>query len=145
MNRRGPRPVFFVCVAISDVGELITKTIQAVSQQEAASLFLEQTKLSAKEILGPFRPKRMQVLETTRTLKFTNQIKRAHFNGWEVKAHLLKEPENHAYLVFIKRTDDKKQPAPKGTIIVPISDLRFCDDKGIEQGILAKDERIISG
>ena len=42
-----------------------------------------------------------------------------------VNAMFLKEPESHAFLVFIKRIDDKKIPFPKGTIVVPISDLRF--------------------
>jgi hypothetical protein len=105
--------------------EFISKVIQAVSQEEAASFFLEQTKNKAQAIHGPFRPKRAQVLETTRTLKFTDQSRKAIHNDWEVTAFILKEPENHAYLVFLKRTDDKKQPLPKGTIIVPVNELRF--------------------
>jgi len=76
-------------------------------------------------VLGPFFKKRAQVLENTRSLKFTNQNKKAIYNEWYVNAFMLKEPENQAYLVFIRRVDDKKLPPPKGTITVPISDLRF--------------------
>lgn len=127
MNRRGPRPVVFVCIGMNaeKPNEFVSKVIQAVSQEEAASFFFEQTKSKAQTIHGPFRPKRAQVLETTRTLKFTDQSRKAIHNDWEVTAFILKEPENHAYLVFIKRTDDKKIPAPRGTIIVPLSELRF--------------------
>ena len=125
MNRTGARPVFFVCAAISNSGELITKTIQAASVKEAASLFLEDTNVAAKDIVGPFMKKRAQIIESTRELKFASQIKKAIYNEWEVNAFMLKEPENHAYLIFIRRVDNAKQPTPKGTIIVPTSDLRF--------------------
>lgn len=75
--------------------------------------------------MGPFFKKRAQVLETTRELKFTNQTKKAIYDGWVVNAFVLKEPENQAYLVFIKREDGKAMPTPKGVITVPISDLRL--------------------
>lgn len=103
----------------------MSRVIRAVSQEEAANLFLQQTKSKAQAIHGPFRPKRAQVLENTRTLKFGDQSRKAVYNEWEVTAFMLKEPENQAYLVFIKRIDDKKQPPPKGTVIVPVSELRF--------------------
>lgn len=125
MSRKGARQTVFVCSAVSKNGELLNKIIPAVTQEEAGSKFTEQTAIKAEEILGPFYKKRTQVLETTRVLKFTNQTKKAIFNDWLVNAFLLKEPENSAYLVFIKRVDDKKTSTPSGTIIVPISDLRF--------------------
>jgi hypothetical protein len=130
MSRRGPRPVVFVCIGVGNNTEtFISKVIQAVSQDEAASLFLEQTNVKAKTIHGPFRPKRAQVIENTRTLKFSDKKQeKAVYNDWEVNVLFLKEPENHAYLLFIKRVDGKKQPAPKGTIIVPVSNLRFNNE-----------------
>lgn len=126
MRKRGPRPVVFVCVGIDiEKNDVISKQITAASQSEAASLFLEQTKIKAKNIHGPYRPKRAQVIENTRSMKFAERSRKAFYNDWEVTAFDLKEPENHAYLVFIKRVDNQKQPKPQGTIIVPISDLRF--------------------
>lgn len=126
MSKRGPRPVVFVCIGNDpEKSDFTSMVVQATSQNEAASFFFEQTGLKAKTIHGPFRPKRAQVIENTRTLKFTDQSRKAVYNDWEVNALILKEPENHAYLIFLKRVDDKKVPSPKGTIVVPISDLRF--------------------
>ena len=123
---RGPRPIFFVCIGdYPDKPGFVSKAIQALSQEEAASFFFEKTGTKVKAIHGPFRPKRAQVIENTRELRFTNEQKSAVYNDWEVNALFLKEPENHAYLVFIRRVDGKKQPAPKGTVVVPISDLRI--------------------
>lgn len=123
--RRGARQTVFVCTGISDNKELTTRVIAAESPKTAADLFCEQVSFQPKEVLGPFYKKKTQVIETTRVLKFSNQTKKATYNDWLVDAFLLQEPENQAYLVFIKRVDDKKLPPPKGTILVPISDLRF--------------------
>ena len=130
MTRKGPRPVVFVCIGIDPdkTNEFVSKQITAVSQSEAANLFLELTKIKAKTIHGPYRPKRAQVLENTRTMKFADQSRKAIYNDWVVTAFYLKEPENHAYLLFIERVDKVKQPQPKGNIIVPISDLRFQNE-----------------
>lgn len=125
MVRKGPRQTFFVCASISEDGELITEIIAGTSPSEATQKFTDKFAIEPKNVLGPFFKKRAQVLENTRTLQFTNQTKKAVYNDWLVNAFILKEPENQAYLVFIKRVDDKKMPTPKGTITVPVSDLRF--------------------
>jgi|SRR6185369_5995925 len=127
MGKRGPRPVVFVCVGIdpNKPNDPVSKQITAASQNEAASLFFEMTKVKAKNIHGPYRPKRAQVMESTRNMKFGEVSKKAIYNDWEVTAFYLKEPENQAYLIFHSRIDGQKQPQPKGTILVPISDLRF--------------------
>ena len=125
MTRIGARQTVYVCSSITNSGELVNKILSASSQDEAGTLFSEQTSLKAKEILGPFFKKRAKVLEKTRVLKFSAQTKKAIYEDWLVNAFMLKEPENQAYLVFIKRTDGKKATIPNGTIIVPISDLRF--------------------
>lgn len=124
MSRRGPKCSYFVCGAISN-NELLMETIQATTPDEASLLFKEKLGFTPKGISGPFFKKMTQVLEPTRELKFTNQIRKAVYNDWIVNAFILKEPENQAYLVFLKRSDDKKLPLPKGTITVPTSDLRF--------------------
>ena len=124
-GRRGARPTVFVCVAVTKSGDLITKVITAVNHAEAGKLFTEHFTIEPREVMGPFFKKRAQVIESTRVLKFSNETKQAVYNDWLVNAFMLKEPENQAYLVFIKRTDDKKVPTPKGTITVPVSDLRF--------------------
>jgi len=125
MSRRGPRPTVFVCISLTDEGELISKIISATSPTEASQLFTNQYSYKPREVLGPFLKKRTQVMEVTRVLKFTNQTKKAVYDDWLVNAFMLKEPADQAYLVFIKRMDDKKVPIPKGTITVPVSDLKF--------------------
>jgi hypothetical protein len=129
-GKRGPRPVVYVCVGIdpNKLGEPVSRQIQAASQVEAATLFFEQTKAKARTIHGPYRLKRAQVLENTRSIKFAEQSRKAIYDNWEVTAFYLKEPENHAYLLFIKRIDEQKMPHPKGTIIVPVSELRFHNE-----------------
>lgn len=104
--------------------EFVSRVVQAASQAEAATVFMEQTQVCAQVVHGPFRPKKAQVLENTRTLRFSDQSCKAEYDGWEVNALFLKEPIDHAYLIFIRRLDGKKHPAPKGTIVVPISQLR---------------------
>ena len=124
MNRKGTRQIVFVCASVAN-NELFTKIIPAETQEEASKLFIAEFNHNPNQIMGPFYKKKTQVLEVTRVLKFSNLRKKAIYNDWIVDAHILKEPENQAYLVFIKRIDDKKVPFPKGTITVPISDLRF--------------------
>ena len=124
MGRKGARQLVFVCAGIIN-GELITKIIPAVSQSEASEVFTKQFLYAPQDILGPFLKKKTQVIETTRILKFSNQTKKAIYGDWMVNAFMLTDPADWAFLVFIKRADDKKMPFPKGTITVPIADLRF--------------------
>ncbi len=127
MNKRASRhrPIYFVCGAVNNQGDLIIKTIPSSSPKEAMDIFEKEFSFSPQEVIGPFYKKRTQILENTRSLKFSNQSKRALYNGWIVNAFMLKEPADQAFLIFIKRDDDKKLPLPRGTITAPISDLRF--------------------
>jgi hypothetical protein len=124
MGRRISRPIYFVCCASSD-GDLIAKTIQSVSLNEAIEIFKKEFLISPQQSFGPFYKKRNQILEKTRELNFTNECKKAEYNGWLVNAFILKIPEGQAYLVFVKRLDGKKIPIPQGVITVPISELRI--------------------
>lgn len=122
--KKGTREIVFVCSAI--INNLLTnKIIPAASPNEAADLFFNEFNVRPQESLGPFYKKRTQVIETTRTLKLTNQSKKAIYEDWLVNAFYLQEPEGYAYLVFLKRTDNKKIPPPKGVVTVPISNLRL--------------------
>jgi hypothetical protein len=125
---RKPRPIVFVCIGMKNASEFVSKVIRATSQAEAVSLFMEQTQVQAQEIHGPFRPKKAQVLENTRTLRFTDRCEKVEYDGWEVNAMFLKEPADQAYLIFIRRLDGKKYPAPKGTVVVPVSQLRTINE-----------------
>ena len=123
MNKAGVRKTVFVCANIVN-NNLLTKVIQAETSEEASKIFNQEFLINPKEILGPFYKKRIKVLEQVRTLKFSNETKKALYNNWVVNAMLLKEPEDHAFLIFIK-SNDQKRPFPKGTVIVHISELRY--------------------
>lgn len=128
MSRREARPIFYVCAALIDQ-KLILKTIQGITQQEAMDQFASQYGTQPTEVQGPFYKKRFQVLETTRELKFTSQVKKAVFNGWIVNAFTLIEPADQVFLVFIKRIDGKKMASPKGTITVPLSQIKVIHNE----------------
>lgn len=119
MKRR--RRTFFVCSAIID-GNLVSKEISAASENGAASLFQKETNFSFQKCFGPFYKKK---IIKPKTIKFSNQTRKAIYQDWEVNAFLLNEPKNHAYLIFIKRTDNQSIPIPTETIITSIDNLRF--------------------
>jgi hypothetical protein len=125
MNKKGARRTVYVCSAISQNNDLVNRIVEADSQDDASKLFFDQTSVKAQEIFGPFFKKRTRVLESTRSLKFSGETKKAVYNDWIVNAFMLKEPDGHAYLIFVKRVDNKKASTPVGTIVVPVSDLRF--------------------
>ncbi len=118
------KATFFVCAAILDE-KLNIKTINAKNSLEASSIFSQEFGQKPQEILGPFIKKRVSVESKDVGFKCSNQTKNAVYGDWLVSAFILDEPKDQAYLVFLKRLDNKKEKLPIGTIIVPISDLRF--------------------
>jgi hypothetical protein len=118
-----------VCIGLSDALEIVSKIVEADSVEVASASFEDEFKLKPREILGPFFKKKTQILENTVELKFsTPSFIKAEYNGWLVNAFLLEEPQEHAYLVFISHLHNKKLPFPKGTIVVPISQLRLINE-----------------
>lgn len=124
MSKKGARQTYFVCAAIVE-NKLTTRTVPATSPDEASKAFSDLFSQLPQDVVGPFFKKREQVMEKTRNLKFSDQCKKAIYNDWMVSAILLHEPENQAFLSFIKRIDGRKMPPPKGIITVPVSELRF--------------------
>lgn len=130
MNHRKSRQIIYVCIGLSDNTEIISKIVEAESVEVASSVFREEFKLKPREILGPFFKKKTQMLESTVELKFsTSSFIKAEYNDWLVNAFLLDEPKDHAYLVFISHLHNKKISSPKGTIVVPISQLRLINNE----------------
>lgn len=127
MSRRKKRPIYFVCSNIIN-NDLVSDPIVAESVTEASDIFFEKYQNKPKVVHGPFYKKRIEQIIISTPFKVTNQLKKAHYNEWLVNAFILKEPENSALLIFLQRLDDKKIPSPKGTTIVPITDLRFINE-----------------
>lgn len=125
-----PRLLHFVCGAVSDTHKLIFKTIEASSPEEASKIFLEECGIYPQEISDPFRKIKIKPkLEPIKYFKFnTERPRQAFYNGWIVNSFLLAEPKDHAFLIFLKREDNKSMPMPKGTTIVPICNLRFKEN-----------------
>ncbi len=121
---KGPRKIFYVCAALNN-NEIVLETIQASSKDEAQKVFFEKFSIYPKEINGPFFKKKIKLSDNNTSIQFTNQIKKAIYKDYIVNAFMLKIPDNHAFLVFIKNAQDNNSILPKGTITVPISELRF--------------------
>ena len=126
MKRRS-RQIFYVCSAINN-NKLITESIPAINEGEAKSCFLKQHCVEVESLLGPFYKKRtvIKTEDINRTsIKFSkNSPMKAIFNNCLVNVFTLSNPENHACVIYLKRLDDNKSKLPKGTIIIPISDIK---------------------
>lgn len=117
--------IVFVCNAIQNNYDLISEIVSASSSEEAGKNFEEKFKIKPKNILGPFLKKRVKPLDIKAPIKFSGKPKQAIYDGWLVNAFTLSEPENNAFLIFIKQVDNLSKQMPKGTVIVPINNLRF--------------------
>lgn len=118
------RATFFVCSTIVNQ-KIASKTIKAINSQEASTLFLKEFGQIPQDITGPFIKKRVSTIPQDVKFKCTHQTRKALYGEWLVNAFILDEPIDQAYLVFLRRADEKKEKLPQGTIVVPISDLRF--------------------
>ncbi len=127
MSRRKARDVIFICSAI-DNGKLISEMIVSKTSEQASSLFKDRFGVLPGAKQGPCGKKQDKKQQTKTSLKFSNKMKKAIYNGWEVNAFYLLDPSDSVYLVFIKRADDQKMPVPKGTVIVPIHKLRLLNE-----------------
>lgn len=129
MNNKYFKQTIFVCIGLKDNFNIISKIVEAESVIEASTKYEEEFNAKPKEVLGPFFKKKIQVLENSAVIKFSNnQFSKAVYNDWAVNAFMLENPPDHAYLVFINHMHNKKNIAPKGTVVVPISQLRFINE-----------------
>jgi len=114
---------YFVCCGLSQ-GEVVMRSIQASNFSEARRNFESETKISPEVISGPFFKKRGCDQECYEEMKFSGVSKKAIFDGWEVNAQILTEPENMAFLFYKKRVDGQNLPQPNGDV-VHLQNLRF--------------------
>jgi hypothetical protein len=119
------KTIYFVLSAISN-NNLISAQIEAKTASEAEKKFINQYSFPPKEILGPFYKAKQKLTKNVKTIQFTNdKPHKAIYGDWLVNAFFLSEPKGQAYLILIKRIDDKKVPIPKGIITVPSEKLRL--------------------
>jgi hypothetical protein len=124
---RVKKPKVFICVGLVD-SKIVADAILISSADEAKEQFARKYGNIPNKILGPYlNPKK---IEHEKVLRFiSHKSQKAIYNDWLVNAFLLHDPEDHAYLIFVKKTDDVSAIPPKGTIIVPIQDLRFIENE----------------
>lgn len=114
---------YFVCSSISN-GLLINKQIESISMREAINTFESLTKLKPQHVEGPYFKKRGWSLKDEKKVTFTQKALKAIYDGWLVKAIVLSDPPNTAFLFFDKRQDGQIIPPPT-TDIVNIGDLQI--------------------
>lgn len=128
MRKKLRKDIIYVLSALKEQ-KLISLEIKSKNSELASEIFFKEFQIRPQIILGPFNKRNSKVEKQTIKIKFLdNTFKKALYNDWLVNAFPLSEPVDHAYLVFIKRTDDKNMPFPKGTITVPISNLRLLNE-----------------
>ena len=123
MINKKAKQTCYVCSAIKE--NLISEILLASSIEEANSLFKSKFGLPPQIVLGPFFKKRVKSTQIETSIKFDGKPRKASYNGYIVNAFLLKEPSDSAFLIFVKSIDDQSKQLPKGTVIVPLNDIRF--------------------
>lgn len=117
------RKSFFVCSGNKDNLSYVDE-FQVDSVKEAEKAFFNAFQIFPDKILGPFLKKKVEYEKIDkRTVVFSSKKVKAEYNGWLVNALYLKEPEDHAMLVFISKLDESNAKKPKLTII-PIEHIR---------------------
>jgi len=127
MSNRKKRSIYYVCSNILN-DNLISEVIEASSLKNANNLFFNKFGILPSISYGPFFKKKKKQEVLGNAFKLSSEHKKAHYNGWLVKAFLLKEPIDSALLIFLNRLDNKNILPPKGINIVSISNLRFLDE-----------------
>jgi hypothetical protein len=116
------RKYYFTCASVVD-GKLAAETYFVENRDDAFSLFKESYKCAPLFLEGPFYRK----LEKNKkkinfnNIKLSNKSVKAIYNGNQVKAIMLSEPENYAFLIYL---NNKNNPSSKSATVVHISELK---------------------
>jgi len=114
------KQIFFVLV-----DKDCSKEIEASTKKEALIKF--QSKDNNVIVYGPFYKKKVYEYRYLDNVIFSGKSIKCKFKGWIVNAFLLKDPEDHAYLLFSKKIDENGWEEPKNKIVVDISLLeKIC-------------------
>ena len=122
MSKRHEKTVFVCCGSLDE--KVISKTIEANTQEEAKCLFEKEFLTVAIDCHGPFTQKKIIEKISYTNVKLSGESKSLIYNNWFVKALFTNEPQDCAYLIFDRRVDGKKMPKPQETIIVKKEHLK---------------------
>ena len=115
------KEIFYVCASCINQ-KLVLETIPASLEKDAVSLYKNKYGQVPEKIEGPFYKKRVYTEPVNQNIKFNGQIKSAMYQGWKVNAFLLQEPENFAFLVFLKNIENIKKKIKSGELLKVVHD-----------------------
>lgn len=107
------KQIFFVIV---DNG--VSIEIEAPDKKEA---LLKYGSSNSNIILyGPYYKKKVYEYKYINNAVFSGKTMKCKFKGWLVNAFILKEPKDHAYLLFSKKIEENGWDEPKNKIVVEL-------------------------
>ncbi len=112
----------FICSGIHQ-SSLFSMEIEAASEQEANSIFIDKNKFSPQIILGPLYKKREvakikdQAIENIDNVELSGPSRMAIYRDWVVLALPIQNSKDLAYLLFDHRLDNKKSIKPSPNIV----------------------------
>jgi hypothetical protein len=125
MYNRSKKKNIFVCSAINNNLELISKYFEADSESDASKLFEKEFNFLPKIILGPFTKKKVLEVSQEKTINFSNPSKKAIYNQWIVNAFEIKENDKECFIIYVKPVDNIKKQKINNTCIIPTSELTY--------------------
>jgi hypothetical protein len=113
---------YFTCASVID-GSLAADTYFVSTRDEAFSLFKEKYGNPPLFLEGPFYRKieKNKKEINSNNVKLSNKSITAIYNGNPVKAILLSEPQDYAFLIYL---NNNNKPSSKSATIVHISELK---------------------
>jgi hypothetical protein len=116
------RQYYFTCAGIVD-NNLIAETYFTPTRDDAFSLFREKYNLAPSFLDGPFYRKieknKKQINYSN--IKLSNRSIKATYDGNQVKAIILTEPKDYAFLIYL---NNKNNPSNKSATVVHLSELK---------------------
>lgn len=127
--KKKSKTIEFVCCGSYD-NNLISKSIQSATPEEASILFEKEFSVKPTNVHGPFYRKRAaaEVIDNSREIQFSGKRIKGIYREWFIVGSILKVPQNSALLLFDKRVDGKAVAKPQGTIIVKIEEIQARND-----------------
>ena len=121
--KKNKKSYYYTCCSVIE-GNLVAETYFIPSREEAYNMFEQKHGIKPTFMDGPFYRKLEKNKKKVKTnnVQLTNKIISGLYKGFSVKAVLLKEPENYAYIIFIDCKD--KSINIKENNIVHVSELK---------------------
>lgn len=111
-------------MAVDRKNQAVMQEIECDSMVSAIDKFKEINNLEPSKCSGPYFKKRGWDHKSENKITFTKEVRMAIYNEWYVKANILSNPPNTAFIFFNKRIDGKIIKPPPGEI-VNLGDLKL--------------------